>query len=567
MLSQLVGYTPGDTSRVVAAGTAGTADPGVAVVLVNEATNEVETVLSKVDGSFASHIRADAADLVSATFVNANGTRVHLPAARQLFDDGRVGLFRAGGILEAETDGGPVRVIVDPDTVPERTVFSVQSVGLPELLTLVESVVPPDTALVGGVRVTAEPQLNHSVHLAFPVNPATLNLPPGMAPEDVPFTIAQPEVIDGTQVFNVVEKATFKDGQVRTASPPFDGAIPPVPPLPGAQIATVPFMAFAVLKTVAVIGGIVIAVPEGTKPKDYATVADVAAHNFDRVPGAIVSAFFQDQSAGLSRGAFVTRANGAGFYAIQVPIQGPLDAVAMQAFSFRFPGKVAITPATTAGVFGPAEPRHANIAFTKPAPGSGPDDKLAPFATIEAQGFLPVDQTVSVFVNTIDNASVPMTISSDWIKCPPGAPVTTPCSKSLEDGKPLDVSDVSFMELFTQPTATHAVRTEFTFRVKKPAIVFLNVKVGDAAGNQREFIFPLQFRPEPPTPPGNLTPSDPNDTTPPTVLSVFPGGGATVTAGDEVLVKFSEAISLTAETTPCVLATGSNRARSGRWWT
>ena len=104
---QLVGLTPGDTSRVVAAGTAGTADPGVAVVLVNEATNEVETVLSKVDGSFASHIRADAADLVSATFVNANGTRVHLPAARQLFDDGRVGLFRAGGILEAELDGRP----------------------------------------------------------------------------------------------------------------------------------------------------------------------------------------------------------------------------------------------------------------------------------------------------------------------------------------------------------------------------------------------------------------------------------------------------------------------------
>ena len=109
--------------------------------------------------------------------------------------------------------GGPVRVIVDPDTVPERTVFSVQSVGLPELLTLVEGVVPPDMALVGGVRVTAEPQLNHSVHLAFPVNPSTLNLPPGMAPEDVPFTIAQPEVIDGTQVFNVVEKATFKDWQ------------------------------------------------------------------------------------------------------------------------------------------------------------------------------------------------------------------------------------------------------------------------------------------------------------------------------------------------------------------
>ena len=141
--------------------------------------------------------------------------------------------------------------------------------------------------------------------------------------------------------------------------------------------------------------------------------------------------------------------------------------------------------------------------------------------------------------------------------------MTTPCSKSLEDGKPLDVSDVSFMELFTQPTATHAVRTEFTFRVKKPAIVFLNVKVGDAAGNQREFIFPLQFRPEPPTPPGNLTPSDPNDTTPPTVLSVFPGGGATVTAGDEVLVKFSEAISLTAETTPCVLATGSKSGALG----
>jgi hypothetical protein len=131
-------------------------------------------------------------------------------------------------------------------------VFTVQSVGLAELLASVQGIIPPDSNLVGGLRVSADPQLQQPVHLAVPVDPATLNLPPGQAPEDVPFTVAVPDMVDGTPVFTVVEKAVFKDGMVRTASPPFDGAIPPVPPLPGAQVATVPFMFLALSKSVAV---------------------------------------------------------------------------------------------------------------------------------------------------------------------------------------------------------------------------------------------------------------------------------------------------------------------------
>ena len=114
-----------------------------------------------------------------------------------------------------------------------------------------------------------------------------------------------------------------------------------------------------------------------------------------------------------------------------------------------------------------------------------------------------------------------------------------------------------FRQLLTDPLGAKGSRTGFEFQVRKSAQVLFKLQVGDAAGNTRDFVFPLLFRTEPAQPPGNIAASDPNYETSPTVLSVVPGGGATVTVGEDIIVNFSEAISLNIEKGGGVLATGS----------
>lgn len=226
VLDQLVGYTAGaGSSHVVAQGSGGTADPGVAVILVNETTGETATVLSRPDGSFANFIDAAAEDFVSATFVNANDTRVSIPATRQIFDDGRVGLYRGGGILEAESDGGPVQVLIQPEAVTSRSVFKVEALGLAEILSFLNGVTPQSGQLVGsGLRVTVEgDEVRGDSELSFPLDPSGLQLAPGVPVEEAAFALTVARQIEGQTVFQVVDKMRYEDGKLFTNTAPFEG--------------------------------------------------------------------------------------------------------------------------------------------------------------------------------------------------------------------------------------------------------------------------------------------------------------------------------------------------------
>src|SRR4029434_5543470 len=99
-------------------GTQGIAEPGMAVILVNDTTGETSTVLSRTDGSFQGEIRATADDFLSAVFVNSNASRNVMPVSRQFFADGRIGLFNGGGVLEAMSENGPIQVSVEPGSIP-----------------------------------------------------------------------------------------------------------------------------------------------------------------------------------------------------------------------------------------------------------------------------------------------------------------------------------------------------------------------------------------------------------------------------------------------------------------
>ncbi len=221
----LVGFEAADrTNVVVAYGSPGTAEPEVAVILVNETTGETATVLSKVDGSFAGFVRGGEEDLVSAVFLNRNNTSTRVPVSRQQFDDGRVGLYNGGGILEAQSDGGAVQVIVSPNAISQRSVFKVEMTSLADLLAATKGTVPQGAKLLQAFHFKAEGDVPTSgVDLSFPVDPATLGLPQGENPEEASLGALAPQNVEGVVAYQLVDKLRYKDGKAFSNTAPFAG--------------------------------------------------------------------------------------------------------------------------------------------------------------------------------------------------------------------------------------------------------------------------------------------------------------------------------------------------------
>ena len=213
VLAGIPAYTPGsDPSAIVVHGTPGTADPEVAVILVNESTGETATVLSKPDGSFSNVIPGSEQDFVSATFVNLNGTRVYVPVSRQLFDNGFVGLYPQGGILEAQSDGGPVQVLIKPNAVPSRTKFRVKTLTRAQLLQETGGVTP-DVATLGpsAMRIELEGSApREPMEIRFPVNLAQMGYPTNESPNEVAAALAVVRNQQGTTTFEVADQMLFE---------------------------------------------------------------------------------------------------------------------------------------------------------------------------------------------------------------------------------------------------------------------------------------------------------------------------------------------------------------------
>lgn len=213
ILDEIPAYEAGrDPSAIVVHGTPGVADPEVAVILVNESTGETATVLSKPDGSFSSVISGSEADFVSATFVNLNDTRVYVPVSRQQFDNGFVGLYRQGGILEAESDGGPVQVYIQPEAVPTRTKFRMKTITAAQLKAELGGV-EPELAKVAGSAMHIEvegPPPEKPLQASFPVDLAELGYPRNQSPDDAVLALTVVRDTDGVKSFEVLDQMVFK---------------------------------------------------------------------------------------------------------------------------------------------------------------------------------------------------------------------------------------------------------------------------------------------------------------------------------------------------------------------
>lgn len=550
VLAQLVGYVPGaGSTQVVAQGNAGVADPNVPVILVNEATGETATVLSKPDGSFANFIHAAEEDFISAVFVNANGTRVSVPATRQLFDDGRVGLYRQGGILEAQSDGGPVQVIVEPKAIAQRSTFEVEGDALAEVLAFLQGALPENATIIAGLNFTAEGDpLSQSAHVVVPLPPDQLGLPVGTPPEQGQFILSRVVEVDGVKVNEVIDSMSYKDGALRTASPPFLGLV-------GSgllAISSVPTQS-------AIITGRVVVAPEGT-PAGQLTETGAAGGadgmfktilDFPPVAGAAVGfdsiEALNSNLLGLRPGSFMARTNSVGFYALKVPVVND-DPIGVYAQSILFPGRKPGGPAVREPglpTAGQSEIRIKNLAFLMPSGSAG--DATPPLVTLEQQyQVLPVDTPANLTIHLFDNASTPQLQSADWVRGGPQNP--NKFSFLLVDGSPLPDPDVTFIQGSPITRGTNAVDVPLTVTVKSAAILVVRATAADQAGNAQTRDFPVRFGPNLPVPNDPLQPSDPNDAIPPRVTSIRPGPGEVVGSLSEITVTFSEAVSQDIET-------------------
>jgi RHS repeat-associated protein len=225
VLAQIPAYEPGeDPFAIVVRGTPGVADPEVPVILVNESTGETATVLSRVDGSFASVIAGTEEDFVSATFVNLNGTRVYVPVSRQEFDDGFVGLYPQGGILEAESDGGPVRVLIEPEAVEGRAKFRIQSLSIRDVLEVAQGTAPEGGKVLGGLKIEVGGAVGEGgSNVEIPIDPEAFEFPPDLAPEEAALALAVVREVDGVVVYQVVDKLRYEDGKAISNTFPFLG--------------------------------------------------------------------------------------------------------------------------------------------------------------------------------------------------------------------------------------------------------------------------------------------------------------------------------------------------------
>ncbi|MBL9167132.1 MAG: Ig-like domain-containing protein [Verrucomicrobiales bacterium] len=223
IVAQIPAYRPGTVpNAIVVHGSVGTADPEVPVILVNESTGDTATVLSNVDGSFASVISGGQEDIVTATFVNLNGTRVYVATARQEFDNGFTGLFTQGGVLEAQSPRGPVRLTVPANAISTKTKFKLESLSVAAVTNALGGLQPSEGAIAGSaLNLRVEGQLPVlPLKIRMPVNLAELGYPADEVNTNAAVMLAAVRTTGDITAFQVMDQMLFTPDPALVEPPP-----------------------------------------------------------------------------------------------------------------------------------------------------------------------------------------------------------------------------------------------------------------------------------------------------------------------------------------------------------
>ncbi len=554
ILDDIPAFTPGqERDAVVVHGTLGAADPGVPVVLVNESSGETVTVLSKADGSFNSVITGAEEDFVSATFVSLNGARIYVPVSRQEFDNGFVGLYPQGGILEAQSDGGPVRVLVEPGAIETKTKIQIEPIELGKLSAALGTLPADGAVLLGGFSMAVEgDDLSVGADVSFPVNPADLGLPAGVAPEDASFALTVPQQLDdGTIAYEIIDQMHYEDGALVTHSPPFSGVllrrivrnmestrklrlsnqILSALGLPGIQETIVHQLMLPIMMA----AGSSVRISGSVRAAEFDSDGNIVPGTERIVPGALVTYHhegIQWRPGRIRAGTTFSTADQNGKYAFLMPadlITGPVGVNLVASHPQFFP-QVAAGGATIANLDAAAQnPVLFVTLYFELIEGDVPlgDDQVPPRIDFSQAPRDPPPGT-----NDSDGATVTVSARDDR--------EVTSLTLVIEDYKPLNPA---LTNLPPAPEIEDEVETTFgtvlrqkTFHLRSSIRASLVVKAlaNDSAGNLRETRFPVVFA-------GDRIFPDPTDTAPgPRLLSSWPPDGASaVQPGEPLVLRFS----------------------------
>lgn len=506
-------------------GSPGTAEPESPVILVNQTSGRTATVLSKPDGSFSNVIEAEVDDLLSAVIVNKNGTRNTIPVSRQLFRDGSVGLFSGGGILEAQSDGGPVQVIVQPGTIPSKTKFKVETQTFSEVLALLKNTPPTDATLLGGFKISSQgDELQESVDVSFPVDVDSLKLPAGARPEDASFGLAIARELDGMTVYELVDRMKYENGKLVTHSAPFLGLLSTF----GSLLATPLFISV------------------GHSLPIFGQVREVQWDEHDQIvgtPRALRGALVRINPPGgrlpqMRPGLMYTTTDSRGRYAFLVPVNSfEAEGFAMVASHIKYPGQVAMSAQALPSVFerllignvlGISIDFHTQNLATI---GGTPTDREPPnLRAFHSPLFPAVGNVVKVVVVATDGGSRPtIDMSVDSVS-------------SLVEGVTVHTSDVTISASTSENVGSFGLRKTYDVIAQKPVRAVFNMTATDGSGNTNGSRYPMDFG-------GsdvvrtNSAPSDVNDRVGPQVVYSWPGQKATgVSPGQPLVIVFNEPI-------------------------
>ena len=559
--AQVISYEP-TNGMARMEGSQGIADSESPVILVNETTGRTSTVLSNPDGSFAGSIQAAVDDFLSAVFVNQNGTRNTIPVSRQIFGDGSVGLFKGGGILEAQSDNGPVQLIIEPGTVTSKSKFKIESLHLADVLTLVSNTPPEDGKILGGFRYSQSGDaLTKTPELAFPVNAADLGLPPDVDPMNASYALTVPRTNDGIVTYQIIDRMTYSAGKLVTHYRPFESILGLT--APGAVFlgeigeTLVPGVFDVLLMPIltdfnAVTGGSITVAGRVYTAQISFNAANDDPNNIDQhvipdtkrfLPGAFVTARPLSASSSLGRlqsGNVFAVSGSDGSYALTVPFAafqaGEKGLVAVRAthpaFSVvNYPAIRTIplpSGADRIAIENILAPTDLILGMSVTPLG----DRVPPQLSLDHTPFRPQPgETATLRVVATDNASRP------------DISLRVDSAISLTSGENVHLRDNIWQLQSEEDVGAYGRRNIYSVSVSSAVKVIFKVTAKDAAGNERDFPYPLSFGAPEPASTNNIPPADPNDRTGPTVISTIPSADAVAFPFDEpITVTFDEPI-------------------------
>lgn len=518
--AQLITFEPTNGSAVVV-GTPGLAEPNAAVVILNQTSGRAATVISNPDGSFTNTIAATVDDVLIAVLMNHNGTSNSVTVSQQVFQDGSVGLFNAGGTIQAAGENGPIQLTIEAGSIQGKAKFKIEPVPLAQVQAAMSNTPPEIGKLLGGFKYSRSGDgLAKSPDFSFPIKLSDLGLPQGVSPTNLSFGLAIAQQMEGQSVYVLMDRMHYENGNLVTHSLPFLGLLGPYE-----DILIIPLLCTVEGTGLTVSGHV------------YSMAIDSSGAPIkgsqQYLGGALVGIVDNaDSSRGRVRAGMVvaiTRPNGA--FTILVPPYHVNSFPALMARHPYFPDQSpqGQAPGLDAGQrFALADAYDpVDLVFTR-----APDQAFPPVITASHAPEYP---------NTTNTAVV--TILATGSQTPPAVTCSVANVVSANSSLPSGSIHVMTTLINTETVGSFGTRLTVGLTCSDPAQVTLAIQAIGDGGLVSATPYSIPFGPPPPSPSNAVAPADTNDLSGPMVVTTSPAPDSTgLSPGMPIDIYFNKPI-------------------------